>query len=537
MPAPDAIDGGFVPRRHAAALEIAVGNEVVVMRGLAHALNPTATLVWQCFDGEGTIDEIVSDLAEATGADRDVIENDVLALTRQLAEVGLLDGVAGVPDTMTAVTGPERLPVGAELGSLTLASLDGEDVTLGSYRGRPVLLVNWSPGCGFCLKIAGELGALQEELERQGISMVFVTSGDPDANRKVFADAGLTAPALVRTGVDDPFKGFGTPAAYLIDEDGKVAAPLSLGANQVPGFARDLARIDGDLEPRSAPAAMYLPAAAAVCGGGATAAANSTTTWAGTRVYQLGAFHVGIRYNSASTADLLDGLFADRRVEDPRAPENFSVALYPAQGRTRELNLLVKGGQQLVRSRSRLRVLQALLAHLSDEIAPRDPSLLRLRATAIVGDGKAFLGPPAMVTWVKQLQPRLARARLQMVDVAAVTVDASSGELVIPEPTVDQDPSVLDGLEDDVTLGSELPPVGAGRYPIRAWFLTVPADRAGTMAPALGVAGAAPLVVATGDALPGALSDLVTLIEQVEVVGVSFDSPASLVRQIAAFAT
>ena len=89
---------------------------------------------------------------------------------------------------------------------------------------RQLLLVNWSPGCGFCLKIADELGGLQQQLDDRGVRLAFVTSGDADSNRTIFDGAGLTAPALLRQEGVDPFAGFGTPAAYLLDTEGKVTS-------------------------------------------------------------------------------------------------------------------------------------------------------------------------------------------------------------------------------------------------------------------------------------------------------------------------
>src|SRR5207253_5750163 len=105
----------------------------------------------------------------------------------------------------------------------------GNDVDTESFRGKKALFVNWSPGCGYCVKIAPELAAAQEELLAHGVDLVFVTAGDLDANRQLFEDHGITATALLRddTEFDDPFAGMGTPVAYLVDAEGKVAAPLA----------------------------------------------------------------------------------------------------------------------------------------------------------------------------------------------------------------------------------------------------------------------------------------------------------------------
>lgn len=54
-------------------------------------LDAIATVVWQCCDGEGSVGEIVADLAEAFRADVAVVERDVVALLSDWAERGLLE--------------------------------------------------------------------------------------------------------------------------------------------------------------------------------------------------------------------------------------------------------------------------------------------------------------------------------------------------------------------------------------------------------------------------------------------------------------
>src|SRR5216684_295710 len=96
---PDDIDTGFVPRLVPDLVETAVGTDVIVLGGPTQlmVLNPIAALVYQFVDGW---------------------------------------------------TPREPLVVGDVLDDFTLPDLDGNDVALSSFRGRQVLLVNWSPGCG-----------------------------------------------------------------------------------------------------------------------------------------------------------------------------------------------------------------------------------------------------------------------------------------------------------------------------------------------------------------------------------------------------
>ena len=81
--------------------------------------------------------------------------------------------------------------------------------------------MNWSPGCGFCTKIAGQLGELEQPLRDEGVELVFLTMGDEEQHRGVRAEAG--APRRCSCAPRVPVTrsaGTGTPAAYLLDEAG-----------------------------------------------------------------------------------------------------------------------------------------------------------------------------------------------------------------------------------------------------------------------------------------------------------------------------
>ena len=89
-----------VLRRRPGVTGVELDGETVLLdhdTGDTHVLSPTATVVWGCLDGTGTLAEIVDDLAEAFGAERDVVARDVLNLVRELGRQGLLAGVARGP--------------------------------------------------------------------------------------------------------------------------------------------------------------------------------------------------------------------------------------------------------------------------------------------------------------------------------------------------------------------------------------------------------------------------------------------------------
>jgi peroxiredoxin len=131
---------------------------------------------------------------------------------------------------------PQGLAVGATVPTFRLPDLAGRPVALEDFRGRRVLLVQWSPTCGFCEQLAPELAELQTQLRAHQIELVLVSDGDAKANRRLANRYGLAAAILLQPDSEqvEAFKGQGTPVAYLVDEQGRVAAPLAVGAREVP---------------------------------------------------------------------------------------------------------------------------------------------------------------------------------------------------------------------------------------------------------------------------------------------------------------
>jgi hypothetical protein len=70
-----------------------VDDEAVLLDGATgevHRLNGSAATVWSCLDGDGTIDELVADLAAAYDADATAVGADTVAVLGDLAARGLL---------------------------------------------------------------------------------------------------------------------------------------------------------------------------------------------------------------------------------------------------------------------------------------------------------------------------------------------------------------------------------------------------------------------------------------------------------------
>jgi peroxiredoxin len=179
-----------------------------------------------------------AELARAFGADPEVVLIDVLDVTRQFGMAGLLQGVA----ELATGRGPQGIAQGKVIPSFELPDAEGRTVSLESLRGQNLLLVNWSPTCGFCKQIAPELAELQPRLRERGVRPVLIATGEIEANRQIIQEAGLDALLLLQEpGEAEVFSGMGTPVAYLVDEEGKNAASVAYGSDAVPALARKAA--------------------------------------------------------------------------------------------------------------------------------------------------------------------------------------------------------------------------------------------------------------------------------------------------------
>lgn len=138
---------------------------------------------------------------------------------------------------------PDGLAMGTALPGFELPDLDGRQVALKDLYGQPVLLIHWSARCGFCALMAPELAEMQDDLGRAGVRVLLVSGGEAEEERKLAREHGLECPILLQDrggrGAGLPaFAHHGTPVAYLLDAEGKIAEPLAVGSQSVPALAR-----------------------------------------------------------------------------------------------------------------------------------------------------------------------------------------------------------------------------------------------------------------------------------------------------------
>jgi len=134
------------------------------------------------------------------------------------------------------------LPLATAFPPFRLPDLEGEEVALEDFTTR-VLVVHWSPECGFCKEIAADLARLQTDLRRRETELVLVSYGSPESNRALMEAHGLRCPVLLQSDGEtiEGFARMGTPVAYLLDEKGRIAKPVAVGAREVPELAEEAA--------------------------------------------------------------------------------------------------------------------------------------------------------------------------------------------------------------------------------------------------------------------------------------------------------
>src|SRR5205823_3579999 len=121
---------------------------------------------------------------------------------------------------------------GSPAPAFELPDLHGGRKKLADFRGKKLLLIFFNPGCGFCTRMAPDLAALPVDgRDGQPIPLV-ITTGSADENRKLFAEHEMHAPVLLQQGMEvgSQYQCNGTPMGYLIDEQGKIASELAIGA-------------------------------------------------------------------------------------------------------------------------------------------------------------------------------------------------------------------------------------------------------------------------------------------------------------------
>lgn len=154
-----------------------------------------------------------------------------------------------------AIGGRFGLPVGTEAPSFVLEDMRREPVTLANLRerGRPVLLLFVSPGCGPCGTMVPRVRQWQETLSER-LTVAVVSTGTPEQNAAL-AEGGLEDVLLQdELEVAAAFHVQGTPTAVVVSRDGRIASNLGVMEQAIEPLVRlalrqgvDVASVEGSV--------------------------------------------------------------------------------------------------------------------------------------------------------------------------------------------------------------------------------------------------------------------------------------------------
>jgi len=139
-----------------------------------------------------------------------------------------------------------RKAEGPDLGSgssrLPLPTIDGAFLSLDDFRGQQTAVVFWNVTCGFCQRMLPDLKEIEEEAGEKISQVLIVSQGDIEANRA----QGLKSRMVIDDGftMGRAFGANGTPSAIVLDEDGKVASSLAVGADAVLNLLDETLALD-----------------------------------------------------------------------------------------------------------------------------------------------------------------------------------------------------------------------------------------------------------------------------------------------------
>jgi thiol-disulfide isomerase/thioredoxin len=114
--------------------------------------------------------------------------------------------------------------------NFTLKDMNGVDVKLASFKGKPIVVNFWATWCGPCRAEIPSLVELNKEYGEQGKDVVIlgISVDDPIEKLKPYASQmKMNYPVLVGNGRDDVQDAFGPlwgiPVTVFIDRDGRIA--------------------------------------------------------------------------------------------------------------------------------------------------------------------------------------------------------------------------------------------------------------------------------------------------------------------------
>jgi cytochrome c biogenesis protein CcmG/thiol:disulfide interchange protein DsbE len=154
----------------------------------------------------------------------------VLAVTAALVMVGayLVDRPSAAAKGISAVelSGPgggAPPKIGSPAQDFTATTVDGKEVSLSTYKGKPVWVTFGASWCAACKAEAADIEASYKKFKAQGVVVLAISISEDSATVRDYRDrVGLTYPQVADpdTDIASAYRVNGIPAHFFIDASG-----------------------------------------------------------------------------------------------------------------------------------------------------------------------------------------------------------------------------------------------------------------------------------------------------------------------------
>jgi len=124
---------------------------------------------------------------------------------------------------VTGCTEPSVARVGGPAPDFRLENLDGKSISLGDFRGKPVLINFWATWCPPCVSEMPFLQQVYEEWSGKGLVVLAINIGESPSEAKRFLQThNLSLTVLLDTEgkTAEKYNITGIPTTFFVDSDG-----------------------------------------------------------------------------------------------------------------------------------------------------------------------------------------------------------------------------------------------------------------------------------------------------------------------------
>ncbi len=121
--------------------------------------------------------------------------------------------------------------IGESVPEFTMTDLTGRQINADLLRGKPTLVTFWSPTCPHCKGMLDELKEWERIKGQDEPNLLVFSDGEIQDN----IDLGIASPVILERAyvTAEKFGMYGTPSAVLVNEDGRIASELAVGAPDI----------------------------------------------------------------------------------------------------------------------------------------------------------------------------------------------------------------------------------------------------------------------------------------------------------------